>query len=156
MIPGRYFSSLIFACMLMVPGHPVFCGMAATGTVGVQARSGFQNMNFGYSLSGYYKFDDQVLLGVQSGQGVAGDATAVPLLAAAYVRLPVGKVIVPVATGGAGYAFSSYSVSSFLWRAGGAFDIRNGRRSSILIGSEYEGHGNYSGILLRAGLMLEL
>ena len=155
MMTGRHFSPWMLACALLFPARTAFCGLAATGTVGVQARSGFQDMNFGYNISGYYKFDEQVLLGVQSGQGVAGNASAVPVLAAAYVRLPLGKVVVPVATGEAGYAFSNYTVSRFLWRAGGAFDIRNGRHSSILIGSEYEG-GNHGGILLRAGLMLEM
>ena len=113
-------------------------------------------MDFGYNAALYYKFDDQVLLGVQSGQGVAGDGSAVPLLAAAYVRLPIGKVIVPVATGGVGYNFSLAS-STLLWRLGGAFDIRNGRHSSILVGSEYEGRENGGGgIVIRTGLLLEI
>ncbi len=113
-------------------------------------------MDFGYNLAGYYKFDDQVLLGVQSGQGVGGDASAIPVLAAAYVRLPVGRAIMPVATGGVGYAFSG-SVSGLIWRAGGALDVRNGKRSSVLLGSEYEGHGSYGGgVVIRGGLMLEL
>lgn len=129
--------------------------MAATGTLGIQARPGFKDMNFGYNVSVYEKFDDQVLLGVQSGQGTTGDPSAVPVLAAAYIRLPFGSVVVPVATGGIGYAFSN-SAAGILWRAGGAFDIRNGRHSSLLLGAEYEGHENYGGgLALRGGLLLE-
>ncbi len=124
--------------------------------MGVQAKSGFKAMDFGYNAALYYKFDDQVLLGAQSGQGVAGNASAIPILAAAYVRLPIGRTVVPVVTGGVGYVFSSAS-STLLWRAGGAFDIRNGRHSSILIGSEYEGRENGGGgIVLRGGLLLEI
>lgn len=139
---------------MMLLGQAAFSGVAITGTFGVQTLSGFKGMDFGYNVSGYYKFDDQVLLGVQSGQGVAGDASAIPVLAAAYIRLPLGRVMVPAVTGGIGWAFSNHC--GFLWKAGGVFDIRNGRRSSILLGSEYEGRADHGGIVLRGGLLLEL
>ena len=159
MLLGRHLNSCFNSCrlilVLLLLGHSAFAGIAATGTLGVQAKSCFKAMDFGYNASLYYKFDDQVLLGAQSGQGVAGDASAIPILAAAYVRLPIGRALVPVATGGVGYVFSPSS-STLLWRAGGAFDIRNGRHSSILIGSEYEGRENGNGIVLRCGLLLEL
>ena len=152
MLPRKFRNPLL----VLMLGQPVFSGVAATGTLGVQALSGFEKMDFGYNLSAYYKFDDQVLLGVQSGQGTAQDASAIPVLAAAYMRLPIGKVIVPVATGGLGYAFHT-TASGFMWRAGAALDIRNGRHSSIVLGPEYEGHSrDGSGIVLRAGFLLEL
>ncbi len=146
---------LTAAAFLFVLAAPSFAGWAATATLGSQALSGFRDMDFGYNISAYYKFDDQVLLGGQSGQGVAGDAAAVPVLAAAYVRLPLGRAIVPVATGSWGYSFSG-TRDGFLWRAGGCLDVHNGRRTNILLGGEYEGHQNYGGgIVLRGGLMLE-
>ncbi len=141
--------------MLMLSVHCAFGGLAATGMLGSQGRAGFEGMNFGYDVSVYDKLDDQVLFGLQAGQGTARDPSAIPVLAAAYVRLPLGTVIVPVATGGMGYAFSRSS-AGFLWRAGGALDIRNGRHSSLLLGAAYEGHENYGGgLVLRGGLLLE-
>ncbi len=149
-------SHWLAAAVLIAGGQIAFSGVAATATLGIQALSGFRAMDFGYNVSGYYKFDDQVLLGAQSGQGVAGDASAIPVLAAAYVRLPLGRAVVPAATGGVGYAFS-HSNGGLLWRAGGCLDVRNGRRSSIVFGGEYEGHENYGGgIVMRAGLLLEI
>jgi len=131
-------------------------GVAATGTLGVQALSGFNKMNFGYNVAVYDKLDDQVLVGVESGQGVAQDASAIPVLLSAYVRLPIGRAIVPVATGGLGFALFS-PVSGLMWRGGGGLDIRNGRHSSILLESQYEGYADYSGgIVIRAGLLLEI
>jgi len=144
-----------FLLTLTLLAHSAFCGLAATGTAGVQGRQDFKGMGFGYDVSVYDEFDGQVLLGVQSGQGTSGDPSAVPVLAAAYVRLPLGTVVVPVLTGGIGYAFSN-SAAGILWRGGGAFDIRNGRHSSLLLGAEYEGHENYGGgLALRGGLLLE-
>ena len=139
----------------MLLGAPAaFSGLAVTGTLGLQTPPIFKEMNFGYNLSLYDKFDDQVLLGVQSGQGIVGSPSSVPLFAAAYVRLPLGSVIVPVATGNLGYAFASSA--GLIWRAGGAFDIRNGRHSSLLLGTEYEGHQNdKGGLVFRGGLLLE-
>ena len=129
-------------------------GLAFTATAGTQAYPDFKGLGFGYSLTAYYKFDDQVWFGAQSGQGIAGHASAIPLLGAAYVRLPIGRVIMPVATGECGMVRGD-STSGFLWRAGGLFDIRNGRHSSLLLGSEYENHGGRGGIVFRGGLLLE-
>ena len=155
--PLKHLRLLVFSAILsLVSAQTASAGMAATGNLGVQALSGFDKMNFGYNVAVYDKLDDQVLVGVETGQGVAQDASAVPILAAAYIRLPIGRAIVPVATGGLGYALFS-PVSGLMWRGGGGLDIRNGRHSSVLIGSEYEGYANYGGgIVIRAGLLLEI
>ena len=98
---AKHFRAFLLSTILLslAFGQTVFAGIAATGNLGVQALSGFKKMNFGYDVSVYDKLDDQVLVGVQTGQGVAQDASAVPVLLAAYVRLPIGRAIVPVATG---------------------------------------------------------
>lgn len=129
--------------------------MAITGTVGLQTSPSFQGTGFGFDLSAYEKFDEQVLLGVQVGQGVAGYPSSIPVLAAGFMRLPFGRVVVPVATGGLGYAIGSGAGAGFVWRAGGAFDIRNGRRSSLLLGCAYEGFKQHGGIVVRGGALLE-
>ena len=133
--------------------------MAVTGTLGVQTHPDFEGTNFGFNLAAYEKFDEQVLLGVQTGRGIAGHASSIPVLAAGFMRLPFGRVVVPAATGGLGYAFGSDKGpddgSGFIWRGGGAFDIRNGRRSSLLLGCEYEGFKRRGGVVVRGGALLE-
>jgi hypothetical protein len=128
--------------------------LAVTGTLGLQTRPDFEGSGFGYNVSVYSRFDEQVLLGVQSGQGVAGHPTLVPILAAGYMRLPFGRVFVPAATGGIGMAVGDGG--GFLWRGGGLLDIRNGRRSSLLLGCEYEGFDGRGGLVVRGGALLEI
>src|SRR5690606_3704322 len=79
--------------------------LAVTGTLGVQTSPDFEGSGFGCNIGVYNRFDGQVLLGVQSGQGLAGHPTSVPVLAAGIMRLPFGRVFVPAASGGIGYAF---------------------------------------------------
>ncbi len=129
--------------------------MAVTGTVGMQTNPDFKGTGFGFNLSAYQKFDEQVLLGLQSGAGIAGHPSSVPVLAAGFMRLPFGSVFVPAATGGLGYAFGPDDGSGFIWRGGGALDIRNGRRSSLLLGCEYEGFKHRGGLVIRGGALLE-
>ena len=130
--------------------------LAITGTLGTQSRADFEGSGFGYNLAVYNRFDGQVLLGVQSGQGVAGHPTSVPVLAAGFMRLPFGHIVVPAATGGLGYAFGPEDGKGYIWRAGGLLDIRNGRRSSLLLGCEYESFHERGGLVVRGGLLLEL
>lgn len=127
--------------------------MALTALVGSQSGTDFRGLGFGYEFGAYWKFDSQTLLGVRSGQGVRGDEKAWPILAAALVRLPLGSVVQPAATGGIGYAVADSG--GFVWRAGGLLDIRNGRRSSILAQAEYERYREKGGLALRGGLLLE-
>ena len=84
-----------------------------------------------------------------------GDVTLVPALASAYVRLPFGSVMMPVGTFDFGYAFGDDS--QMMWKAGGGFDIKLGRYSSILLLSGYQNlkkTGDY--VYFRCGLLLEL
>lgn len=122
----------------------------------MQSRADFEGSGFGYNLAVYNRFDEQVLLGVQSGQGVAGHPSSVPVLAAGFMRLPFGRIVVPAATGGIGYVFGREEGTGFVWRGGGLLDIRNGRRSSLLVGAEYEGFDDRGGLVVRGGLLLEL
>jgi hypothetical protein len=130
--------------------------LAVTGTLGVQTTPDFKGSGFGYNVAVYNRFDEQVLIGVQSGQGVAGHPSSVPVLAAGFMRLPFGRVFVPAATGGIGYALGSDDGDGFIWRGGGLLDIRNGRRSSLLLGCEYESFRGRGGLAVRGGLLLEL
>jgi hypothetical protein len=145
----------LVAVIVLAPAAIALPPLAVTGTLGIQSRPDFEGTGFGYNLAVYSRFDDQVLLGVQSGQGVAGHPASVPVLAAGLMRLPFGRVFVPAATGGIGYALGSGDHDGFIWRGGGLLDIRNGRRSSLLLGCEYEGFHGRGGLVVRGGALLE-
>lgn len=146
------FLSLFLAAMLL-PKVP-HAALVLTGSMGANSRDHFKGAMFAYSAGGYLKFDDMTLIGVQSGQGSVAGGDAVPLLGSAIVRLPMGRVVLPIATGDVGYVFAD-SGSGLLWRAGGGFDIRNGRHSSFLAQGAYERQGSRAGWLARLGLLLE-
>lgn len=148
------FRILAATCLAAVVAHalPPF---TVTGTLGVQARPDFEGSGFGYNIGLYSRFDEQVLLGVQTGQGISGHPSSVPVLAAGFMRLPFGRVVVPVATGGIGMAFGEAGGRGFIWRAGGLLDVRNGRRSSLLLGCEYEGFDGRGGLAVRGGALLD-
>ncbi|HKP96336.1 MAG TPA: hypothetical protein VJ385_11330 [Fibrobacteria bacterium] len=129
-------------------------GLVLTGTLGANSGDSFRGAHFAYSAAAYAKFDDMTLLGVQSGQGTVAGSEAIPVLGSAIIRLPIGRIVLPVATGEAGYAFDD-DHSGFLWRGGGGFDIRNGRHSSILALGAYESQGSRAGWLGRLGILLE-
>jgi len=148
--------SIIFSILAMAPASGALPPLAVTGNLGIQTRPDFEGSGFGYNLAVYNRFDEQVLLGVQSGQGIAGHPSSVPILAAGFMRLPFGRVFVPAATGGIGWALGSGDGDGFIWRGGGLLDIRNGRRSSLLIGCEYEGFDGRGGLVVRGGALLEL
>lgn len=129
-------------------------GAVLTGTFGANSRDHFRGARFAYSAAGYFKFDDMTLLGVQSGLGTVAGGDAIPVLGSAMVRLPIGRIVLPVATGDMGYAFHDEH-AGFIWRAGGGLDIRNGRRSSFLLLGAFEKQQALSGWMGRLGLLLE-
>jgi hypothetical protein len=139
---------------LLIPSLAAHAGMVLTGTLGANSREHFRGGHFAYSLAAYAKFDEQTLLGIQSGQGSVTGLGAIPITGSALVRLPLGRIVMPVASGDIGYAIHG-DRSGFLWRAGGGFDIRNGRHSSLLALGAYEQVGSRSGWLARVGLLLE-
>ena len=144
---------ILIAFSLVRPWY-AHSGAVLTGTLGGNSGDHFKGAHFAYSAALYAKFDDMTLLGVQSGMGTVAATDAIPLLASAMIRLPIGRIVLPVATGDVGYAFAD-SGSGLIWRAGGGFDIRNGRHSSILALGAYESQGSRAGWLGRLGLLLE-
>lgn len=147
-------SNLIFFVFAALLPFAAQADVVLTGTFGANSRDHFKGAHFAYSAALYAKFDDMTLLGIQSGQGTVSGSDAIPLLGSAMIRLPIGRVVLPVAIGDMGYAFDE-DHPGFLWRAGGGFDIRNGRHSSILALGAYETQGSRAGWMGRLGLLLE-
>lgn len=153
MTPARTLRRLFYLIATLLPAA-AHAGAVLTGTFGADSRDHYKGARFAYSAALYAKFDDMTLLGIQSGQGTVAGSQAIPLLASAMIRLPIGRVVLPVAIGDIGYALDD-DHSGFMWRAGGGFDIRNGRHSSILLLGANETQGSSSGWIARAGLLLE-
>jgi hypothetical protein len=148
--------SILAACLLLVPlaSPPSHAGAALTATLGANSRDAFKGARFAYSGGLYLKFDEMVLLGVQSGIGSVAGASSVPLLGSALMRLPVGRIVMPFAAGDVGYVLDDRN-GGLLWRAGGGFDIKNGRHSSLLLQGGYEAASDLAAWYARAGLLLE-
>ena len=125
-----------------------FAGLAAGAGAGMSHES---PLSFAYSVYLYYKYDEQVLLGINTGQQQSG----IPILGSLYMRLPFGSVFMPVFIGDIGY-FLHEDDDGLMWKAGGGVDWKNGEHSSILLFGGYEkvpgGPGN---IYSRLGLLLE-
>jgi hypothetical protein len=147
----RYFSFLFVLVLtpLLASG-----GVVMTGTFGANSRDHFIGAKLAYNAAFYAKLDDQTLLGLQSGQGTVSSSRAIPIYASAIIRLPLGRIVLPIATGDLGYALDSQH-AGFIWRAGGGFDIRNGRHSSLLLLGAYEKQGSAVGWAGRLGVLLE-
>ncbi len=153
-------SSFLLLSLFFIPALLLFpaqsqADLVLTGGLGANSEAHFKGAHFAYNAGLFIKFDDQCLFGIQSGQGTVAATDAIPIFASAMIRLPIGRIVLPIATGDIGYAIGSDSVSNFIWRGGGGFDIRNGRRSSFLLLGAYEKQGSQAGWMARAGILLE-
>jgi hypothetical protein len=153
MSPLRTPNRFILILLSLIP-LAAQAGAVLTGTLGANSRDHFNGAHFAYSAALFAKFDEMTLLGIQTGQGTVTGTDAIPLLGSAMIRLPIGRVVLPVVTGDIGYAFDDVH-PGLLWRGGGGFDIRNGRHSSILTLGAYERQGSRAGWMGRLGILLE-
>jgi hypothetical protein len=128
--------------------------MAVTAAFGASSRDEYRGAVMAYSGAVYLKFDDMVLLGAQSGIGGVAGPSSIPIAGSAIVRLPLGRVVLPFATGDLGYVLDDEDDGLF-WRGGGGFDIKNGRYSSLLLLGGVEAASKARGWFARAGLLLE-
>jgi hypothetical protein len=104
----------------------------------------------------WFPIDQMVFFGIGSGYNELDNVGYIPVMASAWVRLPIGGQTLPVVTGDIGYAFGDDH--QMIWRAGGGFDIKNGDYSSILLMGGYQfleerGKGY---VYLQAGILVEL
>ena len=71
-------------------------------------------------------------------------------------NLPIGRQVLPVATGDIGYMIGKRH--QMFWRAGGGIDIKNGDLSSILVmgGYQFLNHVGHGYIYFHAGILVEI
>jgi hypothetical protein len=117
-------------------------------------RSDFNGPHLDLEGSVYYQFDQQTFVGITSGYQKPNNEVIIPLLASAFVRLPLGGKAMPLISGDVGFATGD--VNAFMWRAGGGIDLKNGDRSSLLLLVGFQQISNhYSSYYIRGGLLLE-
>lgn len=111
--------------------------------------------HFSTSMHLWHPIDQMVFIGLGLDYQRYGSISLVPAMASAYMRLPFGSIIMPVATFDFGYAFGDDS--QMIWKVGGGLDIKLGRYSSILVLSGYQNLKKSGDLIyLRCGLLLEI
>ena len=122
----------------------------------VNAVSHITSFNLNVIAHVWYPIDQMVFFGIGSGYNELNNVAYIPVMASAWVRLPIGGQVLPVATGDIGYAFGHDH--QMIWRAGGGFDIKNGDYSSILVmgGYEFLDHVGKGYVYLQAGILVEI
>lgn len=148
----------LLGCVLIISAlhKPVMAfDLALDASVGALMPKGeFGSPNLDFSGHLWYKFDQMVFFGASSGIQTIGKDRHIPLMGAAWIRLPLGGQILPVATGDIGYHLGDDP--QFAWRVGGGLDIKNGDRTSLLVLSGFERFARLGGYYyIRGGLLLE-
>lgn len=148
--------AILFVCALTfaVPRANAFTMDVQGGIVNSVSDITSFNLNvFGHI---WFPIDQMVFFGIGSGYNELDNVGYIPVMASAWIRLPIGGQTLPVVTGDIGYAFGDDH--QMIWRAGGGFDIKNGDYSSILLMGGYQfleerGKGY---VYLQAGILVEL
>lgn len=113
---------------------------------------------FNMSFYGHWWFpiDQMLFVGAGGGYQELDNIGYIPLSGALWVRLPIGRQVLPVATGDIGYIIGENH--QMFWRAGGGLDIKNGDYSSILLmaGYQYLHHEDRGFVYLHAGILVEI
>lgn len=112
------------------------------------------HLNFEGSL--WYQWDQMIFFGMSSGVQQYGQDKYFPALGSALIRLPVGRTLLPYATGQWGYLFGPKH--QFTWKLGGGLDLKLGRDSSLLLSSGYQKFNDSDWepqVYIRGGILLE-
>jgi hypothetical protein len=80
--------------------------------------------------------DQMVFVGLGSGYQQHGDEAWVPVFGSLDMRLPIGRALLPLVRGQAGYRLGQ---DAFFWRAGGGADLKLGRHTCLWATAGIEG-----------------
>ena len=109
--------AILFVCALTfaAPRANAFTMDVQGGIVNAVSDITSFNLNvFGHI---WFPIDQMVFFGIGSGYNELDNVGYIPVMASAWVRLPIGGQTLPVVTGDIGYAFGDDHQR--LWRAGG-------------------------------------
>jgi hypothetical protein len=119
-----------------------------------------------FLLRFYWSLDQMILLGpsagyrsfeVEDSEGESKKVKEIPLTAVVYIRLPIGRVLMPALVGEWGYV-ALREKENWIWRYGLVGDMKLGDRSSLLLSSGFEqsvGEQRPYAFWLRGGLLFE-
>lgn len=114
----------------------------------------------------YWSLDQMVLLGPSLGyrsfedkddKGNSEKVQEFPLTTVIYIRLPIGRVLMPAITGEWGYVIGREN-QNWIWRYGLVGDMKLGDRTSLLLSSGLEqnvGEQRPYALWIRGGLLFE-
>ena len=148
------FRALLLGALLLLLPAPARADLALSVTGGTFLDG--DGFNHDWSATLWHVFDQMVLVGATSGVQIDGEDNQIPLLASLFVRLPVGRQLLPVATGDWGWLFGD-GADEMVWRVGGGLDLKLGDRSSLLLlgGAQMGLEELPTRPYLRGGLILE-
>ena len=152
----RHLLAILFVCALTFSATKAEAFTLDVQGGVVNAVSDITSFNLNVFGHIWFPIDQMVFFGIGSGYNELDNVGYIPVMASAWIRLPIGGQTLPVATGDIGYAFGDDH--QMIWRAGGGFDIKNGDYSSILLMGGYQfleerGRGY---VYLQAGILVEL
>ena len=150
----KFLTAIIFALAFVATPSSAFTMDAQGGICNSVSHMGDFNMSFYGHL--WYPIDQMVFAGVGVGYEELDNVGYIPVSGSLWVRLPIGRTVLPIATGDFGYMFGKDD--QMFWRAGGGLDIKNGDRTSIIVSTGYQflnhsGEGYWS---LQAGILIEM
>ena len=150
----KLLSAVLFALAFVAVPANAFTMDAQGGFCNRVSRMGSFNMSFYGHL--WYPIDQMVFAGLGGGYVELDNVGYIPLSGSLWVRLPIGRTVLPIATGDFGYMFGKDN--QMFWRAGAGLDIKNGDRSSIIVSTGYQflNHSGEGYWYLQAGILIEM
>lgn len=148
---------LLWLSLAIAPATAQIGLSASVGSLTIAER-GWSAPHLDFTASLWRPIDQMVWIGISSGLQLISHDEQVPLLTSLYVRLPIGRQLLPIATADWGYLFGK-NANAFIWRAGGGLDLKLGNHSSIiaLLGAQMGiGSSIPTRPYARIGLLLEL
>jgi len=146
--------SLLLALAFAVAPASAFTMDVQGGIVNHVSEMGKFNLNiYGHF---WYPIDQMLFFGIGTGYQEIDNVSMIPVSGSVWVRLPIGRVVLPVVTGDWGYLCGKNH--QMFWRAGGGLDIKNGDFSSILVmgGYQFLDHYGKGYAYVQAGILIEL
>ena len=150
----RFLTAILFAIACAVIPANAFTFDMQGGTINPVSRLSQFNMTFYSHL--WYPIDQMVFFGLGGGYQELDNVGYVPLSGSLWMRLPIGRQVLPVITGDIGYMIGSRH--QMFWRAAGGTDIKNGDYSSIMImgGYEFLNHDGRGFAFVQLGILIEI
>jgi hypothetical protein len=145
----KYLSFLALICVA-----PTFADKGLSLELGNVTPLGKAQNNLDFSAHVWHRIDPMVSIGIGSGVQALNEDFQVPLMGALYMRLPIGRTLMPIAVGDFGYRFGYKP--GMAWRYGGGFDLKLGSKSCIIGTAGIDGaQGSAGRFFSRAGLLFE-